>query len=77
MRSMMMALEKDNLEAAFKNKMLMLCLSLKNELEVLTMKMQRYKEIRAERYNNLVSYLNSKPEFKTLPPLKLLNSNGT
>jgi hypothetical protein len=77
MRSITMALEKDNLNVELKNEMLKLGSSMKNELEVLTLKLQRYKEIRAERYNNLVMYLNSKPEFKMLPPLKLLNSNGT
>lgn len=64
-------------DIALKNKMLVRCSSLKNELDVLTMKMQRYKEIRAERYNIIVTYLNSKPEFKIVPPMKLLDLNET
>jgi len=72
LQSMMKALETDCFkEVELKNKTLILCSLLKNELNTLMLKMERYNETRIERYNNLVSYLNSYPDFKTLLPLKL------
>ncbi|CAH1723951.1 unnamed protein product [Aphis gossypii] len=54
LQSMMKALEADHFqEVEFKNKMLILCSSLKNELNALMLKMERYNETRIERYNNL------------------------
>ncbi|XP_022183400.1 dynein regulatory complex subunit 7-like isoform X2 [Myzus persicae] len=72
LQSMMKALETDRFkEVELKNKTLILCSLLKNELNVLTLRMERYNETRTERYNNLASYLNSYPDFKSLSPLKL------
>ncbi|KAL4141543.1 hypothetical protein QTP88_004168 [Uroleucon formosanum] len=72
LQSMMKALENDRFkEVELKNKTLLLCSLLKNELNVLVMRMERYNETRIERYNNLASYLNSYPDFKTLSPLIL------
>lgn len=69
---MMKALENDRFkEVELKNKTLLLCSLLKNELNVLAMRMERYNETRIEKYNNLASYLNSYPDFKTLSPLIL------
>jgi len=71
LQSMMKTLEADHFqEVKFKNKTLILCSLLKNELNTLMLKMERYNETRIERYNNLVSYLNSYPDFKNLLPLK-------
>jgi len=69
---MIKALETDRFkEVEIKNKTLVLCSLLKNELNMLTLKMERYNETRIERYNNLASYLNSYPDFKNVSPLKL------
>lgn len=69
---MMKALNTDRFqEVELKNKILILCSLLINELNVLTLKMERYNETRIERYNNLASYLNSYPDFKALSRLKL------
>lgn len=58
-------------EVEQKQKMVLLCSSIKNQLDMLLLKMERFKEKRIERYNNLALYLNNIPEFKKLPPLKL------
>lgn len=73
---MMKAVEYDSFDSfEQKNKLKMLCSTLKNELDVLVAKMERLKEKRVERYNNLALYLNTNPDFKMLPPLKLCNLN--
>jgi len=70
---MIKTLETDNFnEPELKNKAIMLCSLLKKELDVLLLKMERYRETRVKRYNNLASYLNYNPIFKTLPLLKLI-----
>ncbi|XP_025205390.1 dynein regulatory complex subunit 7-like, partial [Melanaphis sacchari] len=70
LQSTMKALETDRFtEVELKNKTLILCSLLKNELNALVLKMERYNQTRIERYNNLASYLNSYPDFKTLLPL--------
>lgn len=70
---MLKALEMDYFkENDLKNKTIVLCSSLKNELDVLTLKMERYKETRVTKYNNLASYLNSNPDFKQLSRLKII-----
>lgn len=69
---MVKALETDRFkEVELKNKTLLLCSLLKNELNILALRMERYNETRIDRYNILASYLNSYPDFKTLSPLKL------
>lgn len=71
----MKTIELDNFkEIELKNKTIILCSSLKNELDVLNLKMERYKETRAKRYNQIASYLNSNDDFKMLQPLKLFVS---
>eukprot|EP00102_Acyrthosiphon_pisum_P016478 XP_008187450.1 PREDICTED: dynein regulatory complex subunit 7-like [Acyrthosiphon pisum] len=72
LQSMVKALETNQVkEVELKNKTFLLCSLLKNELNVLALRMERYNETRIERYNILASYLNSYPDFKTLSPLKL------
>lgn len=68
-------IELDNFkEFKLKNKTIILCSSLKTELDVLVLKMERYEKTYVKRYNNLASYLNSHNDFKMLTPLKLFKS---
>ncbi|CAH1733010.1 unnamed protein product [Aphis gossypii] len=63
------SLESNDVERRDRN--LILCSTLKNELNILTLKLKRYKESRIKRYNNLATCINSNPDYKTLSPLKL------
>lgn len=73
---MLVAIEKDNfIKLEDKINRIKMCERLKNELEVLFLKLQRYKEIHITRYNNLASYLNANSNFKTLASLELYKKN--
>ncbi|XP_060845456.1 dynein regulatory complex subunit 7-like [Rhopalosiphum padi] len=63
------SLESNNAESRDRN--LILCSSLKNELNIMTLKLKRYKESRIKRYNNLATYINSNPDYEKLSPLEL------
>lgn len=73
---MIQVLEIDNFkDLETKNKTLVLCSLWKIKLDALLLKMERDRETRVKRYNNLASYLNCNPDFKMISPLKLLNSS--
>ncbi|XP_025200554.1 LOW QUALITY PROTEIN: dynein regulatory complex subunit 7-like [Melanaphis sacchari] len=67
--SLTKSLESNDTEHRDRN--LIMCSQLKNELNILTLKLKRYKESRIRRYNNLATYINSNPDYKMLSPLKL------
>eukprot|EP00102_Acyrthosiphon_pisum_P008125 XP_003244287.1 PREDICTED: dynein regulatory complex subunit 7-like [Acyrthosiphon pisum] len=58
-------------DAELRDRNLIRCSSLKTELNILTLKLKRFKESRIKRYNNLATCINSNPDYKKLPPLKL------
>lgn len=69
---MLEAMEKDNFKNNEQRKIVMnMCSRLKRELDVLFLKLDRYKQTHVNRYNSLVSYLNTNPYFKILKPLQL------
>lgn len=75
LQSLTKALEIDDFkELKLKNQVIMLCSSLKNDLDVLKLKMERFNETRVKRYNNLASYLNSHDDLKMLSPLMIFDT---
>lgn len=68
---MLEEIENDNFRILEdKKNTIKMCARLRNELDVLFLKLERYKEIHVSRYNNLASYLNSNSNFKMLHPLQ-------
>lgn len=58
-------------DAELRDRNLIRCSSLQTELNVLTLKLKRYKESRIKRYNNLATCINNNPDYKKLSPLEL------
>jgi len=58
-------------DGELRDRNLIRCSSLKTELNILTLKLKRYKESRIKRYNNLATFINSNPDYKNVSPLEL------